>query len=194
LRASIRGGGSKTISGGLLACHDRMLLAQKAWISRRKSLPRSPRINLIELDRMEICMKLKIFRRTLTFALCACLLPVSTPAKADSLKTVGDEIVIGIVAVAGAITVGVIFAIHYHNMEFVWGCVASGPDGLALQNEGDQKTFQLLGKTADVKPGDRVRVKGKRVKATKGSNSNPTFQVEKLANDYGVCKVTASTP
>jgi hypothetical protein len=138
-------------------------------------------------------LKLKIFRRTLTFALCTCLLPLSCPAKAETLKTAADQIVIGIVAVAGAITVGVIFAIHHHNMEFVRGCAASGPDGLALQNEGDQKTFQLLGKTADVKPGDRVRVKGKRVKSTKGSNSNPTFQVEKLANDYGVCKVPAST-
>ncbi len=139
-------------------------------------------------------MKLKIFRRTLALAVCTCLLPVSTPAKADSLKTVGDEIVIGIVAVAGAITVGVIFAIHYHNMEFVKGCAASGPDGLVLQNEGDQKTFQLLGKTADVKPGDRVRLKGKRIKSTKGNHSNPTFQVDKLANDYGVCKAAISTP
>ena len=137
-------------------------------------------------------MKLKIFRRILTFALCTCLLPVSTPAKAESLNAAADQIVIGIVAVVGAITVGVIFAIHHRNMEFVSGCAASGPDGLALQNEGDQKTFLLLGKTADVKPGDRVRVKGKRVKATKGSNSNPTFQVEKLANDYGACKVAAT--
>jgi hypothetical protein len=54
LRASIRKLGNKTISGGLLAFHDRMLLAQKGWISPSKSLPRCTNIHLIDLHRKEI--------------------------------------------------------------------------------------------------------------------------------------------
>jgi hypothetical protein len=51
-----------------------------------------------------------------------------------------------------------------------------------------------LGITSDVKPGDRVRVQGKKKAIGKSSSGNPTFLVEKLAKDYGACKTPSVKP
>jgi hypothetical protein len=72
--------------------------------------------------------------------------------------------------------------------------VVTGPNGLELQNEGDQRTFLLQGITADVKSGNRVSVKGKKAKNAKGGSGKPTFLVEKLAKDFGACRVALVNP
>jgi hypothetical protein len=66
------------------------------------------------------------------------------------------------------------------------GCVSSAPNSLVLLNEGDRQTYDLLGDTTPVKPGQRVKVSGKKKKDTSGKRY---FLVEKLSKDYGVCKV-----
>jgi hypothetical protein len=106
----------------------------------------------------------------------------------------GDAaLTIGVIAAAGAaIGIGVYYAFnHSHSIK---GCVVTGPNGLELQNEGDQRTFLLQGITADVRLGDRVSVKGKKAKNAKGNSGNPTFLVEKLTKDFGVCKVASANP
>ncbi|MGH9604216.1 MAG: hypothetical protein ACRD3N_00815 [Terracidiphilus sp.] len=134
-------------------------------------------------------------QRTLRWAaisvLCLCPLPPKAEASIPTSTQVG-WIVAGIAASGAAIGVGLYFAFnHSHSIR---GCAASGANGLELRNEGDQKNFHLLGMTADVKPGDRVRVSGKHKKAPKGSSGNPTFLVEKLAKDYGVCEGASMKP
>ena len=140
-------------------------------------------------------MKQKTYRWMLISVLCICLLPFHSNAQIGISKQQGDEIIGGIVAVA-AVAGGVIVFVIYHNhqSQSIRGCAESGPNGLELQNEGDQKTFQLLGITAQVKPGDRVRVKGKRKKAAKGSSGNPAFLVDSLTKDYGACTAPATKP
>jgi hypothetical protein len=127
--------------------------------------------------------------------LCACLMPVKTPAQTGGpVLSNGDAaLVVGVIAGAGAaIGIGVYYAINHSRS--IKGCVATGPNGLELLNEGDQKTFILQGITADVKSGDRVSVKGKKAKNVKGSSGKPTFLVEKLKKDFGACKFAPANP
>ena len=71
------------------------------------------------------------------------------------------------------------------------GCVSSAPNSLLLLNEGDQQPYDLLGDTAAVKAGERVKVSGKKKKDTSGKRY---FLVEKVSKSYGVCKVLPATP
>jgi hypothetical protein len=134
----------------------------------------------------------RMFRLIVISLLCVCLLPVNTPAKADSLQTAATEIIVAIAATG--VVVGVLIYYALSRPPSITGCAVTGLNGLELQNEGDGKTFQLLGITSDVKPGDRVRVRGKKKSVAKNSSGNPTFLVDKLTKDYGACKVVAAKP
>jgi hypothetical protein len=49
-------------------------------------------------------------------------------------------------------------------------------------------TYSLVGAVATIKPGDRVRVSGKKVKKSVGPT--PQFLVDNLSKDYGACPAT----
>ena len=101
-------------------------------------------------------------------------------------------VIAGIAGVAGGITIGTVVAVN-HAHHTVKGCVSTGPNGLQLESS-DKKTYSLVGKTADVKPGDLVKMHGKKEKKHKGNTGNQDFLVEKVTKDYGPCKVlTAAT-
>lgn len=125
--------------------------------------------------------------------LLACVYAVvaSRPAEAQSGQIVSKSTVVwvfvAVAAVGAAIGVGVYFAVR--QSPSVTGCVASGSGGLTLQNEGDHQNFLLMGDTAAIKPGERVRVKGKKKKDAAGNRS---FLVDQVKKDYGACAV--STP
>ncbi len=137
-------------------------------------------------------MKRILFLRIVIPLLCICLLPVQLPAQTGGPIISKSEValVISAIAAAGAaIGIGVYYAFHHSHS--IRGCVVTGSNGLQLQNEGDQRTFLLQGITANVKSGNRVSVKGKKVKDGSGE---PTFLVEKLAKDFGKCKVAPASP
>ncbi|MGB6690302.1 MAG: hypothetical protein WBE76_20910 [Terracidiphilus sp.] len=123
-------------------------------------------------------------------AICALLVTATAPAKAQSGGPIGgvtnsDAAWIGVaVGVIGVgIGIGVFYALHHgHSLS---GCAVSGSNGIELQNHGDQQTYALIGEVSAIKPGDRVRVSGKKEK--KNSGVTQQFLVEKLNNDYGVC-------
>lgn len=126
-----------------------------------------------------------ILRRTLALLLCILFLPTNTPAKADSLQKTGNEIVAGIAAVGAAIVVVAIVLVVHYKPATVKGCVAQGPTGLELTNSSDRATYDLAGVTSGIKPGEMVKVKGKK-KAGKGGAPS-TFTVKELSQDYGAC-------
>ena len=136
-------------------------------------------------------MNRSLFFRMGIFLLCLCLLPVQTSAQTN-LKSNADAIVAGVAGGGAAIGILIYFALS--RPPSIKGCAVSGPNGLELKNEGDGQTFQLLGITSDVKPGDRVRVQGKKKAIGKSNSGNPTFLVEKLAKDYGACKSPSLKP
>jgi hypothetical protein len=130
--------------------------------------------------------------------LCASLLLFIEPAKAQTggpigiTKSQGDWIIVGIVAAGAAIGIGIYLVIHYSVDRPITGCAVSSGGGLSLQHEGDQQTYTLLGDTAAIKPGDRIRVSGKKRKQSPSGNRD--FLVEKLKKDYGPCKTLPATP
>lgn len=100
-----------------------------------------------------------------------------TPPKGGYSSATG--IGIGAGAAAGAALAYLIF----HRSSVV-GCVEFSGDRMKLTNEKDRKTYALVGGDVDVRPGERVELKGKRAKGDAGS---PTFNVAKLAKDFGPC-------
>jgi hypothetical protein len=92
-------------------------------------------------------------------------------------------IAVGIAAVGAALGVGIYFAVkHSHSMT---GCARTTADGLTLTTESDKQTFALIGDVAGIKPGNRVRVSGKKSKEKSGGTSQ--FLVEKVSKDLGRC-------
>jgi hypothetical protein len=127
-------------------------------------------------------------RSFLALAACFALALTSThPAdaqyitKSETAEAVG--VVIGVGAVIG---VGIYFAVHANHS--VTGCTVAAASGLQLQQ--DQQTWSLLGSIAAIKPGERVRVSGKKQKKSAGAPR--PFLVEKIAKDYGPCAPKAT--
>jgi hypothetical protein len=122
-------------------------------------------------------------------AVCALLVSAATkPAVANSIPTQSDVVWIGIaVGVIGAgIGIGIYYAIHHNHS--LTGCAASGANGLEFVNKGDQQRYSLVGAVNAIKPGERIRISGKKVKKTAGPT--PQFLVERLSKDFGPCPAT----
>ena len=128
--------------------------------------------------------------KSLRFAVCALLISVSTlPPRArcqEAAPSGGQAAAIfGIIgALGGAIGFGTYYAVHRSHM--LTGCAVAGAHGLELRNQGDQQTYALAGNVADIKPGERVRISGKKGKQPVGDAPRP-YLVEKLQKDYGAC-------
>lgn len=130
-------------------------------------------------------MRKLILRRALVVLLCLLLLPTNKAAEADSLQTTANQIEAGIIAVAVGIGVVVVILVVHYKPASAKGCVSSGPNGLELANLGNKLTYDLAGDTSSVKPGELVKVKGKK-KHSKGSVKS-TFTVSQLSKDFGPC-------
>ena len=75
--------------------------------------------------------------------------------------------------------------------ETLHGCVSSAPNSIILLNEGDRQTYDLIGDTAAIKVGERIKVSGKKKKDTAGKRY---FLVGKLSKNYGACKGSPTAP
>jgi hypothetical protein len=95
----------------------------------------------------------------------------------------GSGKAIGIGVGAAAAGAGVLYLALHHGSS-VTGCVRSGDDGLNLVDDKNKKSYVLLPGGADVRPGERVELKGK--KSTE-EGKGPTFQARKLVKNLGDC-------
>jgi hypothetical protein len=113
---------------------------------------------------------------------------LSTPAQADSLKTTGEHIVIGIVAVTAAVAVVVtVVVIHYSKKRAITGCVNSVANGMTVTDEKDKQIYALSGSTTGIKPGDRMKLQGRKVKP-KGPDKTLVWEAKEVTKDFGVCQ------
>jgi hypothetical protein len=132
-----------------------------------------------------------------TVIACALAVTATAPASAQSSTPIGgvthsDAVWIGvaIAAIGAGIGIGIYYAVHHnHNLT---GCAVSGANGLQLQNKGDGQTYALVGEVSGIKPGERIRVSGKKVKNAAGPTQQ--FLVEQLSKDYGACSANPATP
>jgi hypothetical protein len=143
-------------------------------------------------------MKTRLSRIIARIAVCALLTTAALTASAQSgscciggvTKNDAKAIGIGVVGGAAALGIGIYFAVHHgHSLR---GCAVSGPNGLELQNRGDQQTYALGGATASIKPGEQIRVSGKKQKTTAGAPLQ--FVVVSVTRDYGACTAGSVTP
>jgi hypothetical protein len=112
---------------------------------------------------------------------------LAIPARADSLKTAGEEIVAGIVAVTAAIAVvATVLVVHYSKKRTITGCVHSVGSGLTVTDEKDQKAYLLTGNTVGVVPGNRAKLKGEKAKP-KGSGKTLVWETQGVTENFGMC-------
>ena len=119
--------------------------------------------------------------------LSALLAATSATARAQVGYQVTKGTEAGVAAVIAGVGVGVglgvYFAVRHNNS--LTGCAVSGANGLQLQSQGDQQIYALVGDTAGIRSGERIRVSGKKERTNAGASRQ--FLVEKLAKDYGFC-------
>jgi hypothetical protein len=97
----------------------------------------------------------------------------------------GKAIGIGVGAAAG---VGVLFlALHHHGG--VTGCVRQTDDGMRLVDEKKNKSYALEAGSVDVKPGERVELKGKKSSGKAGAEM---FAPTKVVKNLGSCGAQAA--
>ena len=90
----------------------------------------------------------------------------------------------GIAIGAGAAVAATVGYLALRSHRTIVGCVQPSTDGVKLLNEKDQNTYALVATNVALNPGDRVALRGKKLKDESGK---PTFEVSKLVKDYGTC-------
>jgi hypothetical protein len=114
-------------------------------------------------------------------------LPVPVEAQ-NSGKIVSNGTIAGvIVGVIAGVAVVTIVAIHYSKKRTITGCVNSGPSGMTVTDEKDKQIYALSGDTTNIKPGDRMRLQGKKAKS-KGPDKTLVWEVKKVTKNFGVCQ------
>jgi len=58
---------------------------------------------------------------------------------------------------------------------------------MSVTDEKDKRIYALSGNTADIKPGDRVTLQGKKAKPN-GANAPLAWDVNKETKDFGACQ------
>jgi len=113
-----------------------------------------------------------------------------SPANAQSPHDTGygvgnihEGLVVGaIVGIGAVLGVGITYLV-LHNRGVVQGCITQSGGTTTLVRDG--KTVYSLSTTGALLPvGDRAKLKGHK----SGQAASPSFQVEKVLNDYGRCQ------
>jgi len=121
----------------------------------------------------------------LIVVLCVAL---ATPASASSsLQSDATKIIVGVVAAAAAVVVLAVVLIHKSKNPRITGCVTSGASGMTITHEKDKKVYTLSGHTEAIKPGERMKLQGKKVKS-KGADKTLVWEVTAVTKDLGVCQ------
>lgn len=83
------------------------------------------------------------------------------------MDNAGGNIVIGIVAVTAAMAVVITVVIMHESKKdkLITGCVKSAQNGMTITDEKDEKIYTLSDNAVGARPGDRMKLKGKKAKS-----------------------------
>jgi hypothetical protein len=125
----------------------------------------------------------------LMIGLCANLLASTNDQGAGStFSHIGyDGPVVGPImgALAGVVAIALV-VVYYSKKRAITGCVAAGANGMTLTDEKDKRIYALSGDTTDIKPGERMKLRGRKVKS-KGPDKTLGWEAKKVSKDFGVC-------
>ena len=111
-----------------------------------------------------------------------------TPGYVPPKNGYGSGKAIGIGVGAAAAGAGVLF-LALHHRGGVTGCVQKSDDGLRLVDEKKNKSYALEAGSVDLKPGDRVELKGKK---SSGDGGAQMFAPTKMVKNLGSCGAEAA--
>jgi hypothetical protein len=115
-------------------------------------------------------------------------LALTTPVAAQSGKIGYSGPILGpIVGAGAAVALLIIVAVHYSKKRSITGCVAAGGNGMTITDEKGQRIYSLSGNTTGAKPGDRMKLKGKKAKH-RASDTAPVWETTAVNKDLGVCQ------
>jgi hypothetical protein len=109
------------------------------------------------------------------------------PARAENPEKVLIVIAATTTAAAIAVVATVASAHHRRKKIVITGCVISGENGMTVTDEEDRKIYALTGNTTDIKPGDRMKLEGKKVKP-KSPDETFVWEAKEVIKDFGVCQ------
>lgn len=112
----------------------------------------------------------------------------STPGYVAPKSGYSSGKAIGIGVGAAAAGAGVLF-LALHHRGAVTGCVRQTDDGLRLVDEKKNKSYALEPGSVNVKPGDRVELKGKK---STGNGGAEMFEPTKVVKNLGSCGAEAA--
>ena len=106
-----------------------------------------------------------------------------TPGYVAPKSGYGSGKAVGIGVGAAAAGAGALFLVLHHHGA-VTGCVRQSDDGLRLVDEKKNKSYALEAGSVEVKPGDRVELKGKK---SSGNGGAEMFSPTKVVKNLGSC-------
>ena len=117
-------------------------------------------------------------------------LSTSAEAQTGSGKIVSNGTIVGVIlGVVAAVVVVAYLVIHESSKKrTITGCVTSGENGMRVTDEKDKRSYALSGNTADIKPGDRMTLQGKKIKP-KNAGKPVVWETKMISKDFGVCQL-----
>ena len=120
------------------------------------------------------------------------MIPYPSAAQSTSTGSLGPQIgpgavvgaIVGAVVAVGAIAGGGIYLAVHHSHTSLNGCVSKSNHGLRATTKSGMG-YELLNAPAEVKPGERLSCRGRKIKTASG----PAFQVHHVSSHHGACSV-----
>ncbi len=121
----------------------------------------------------------------LSFAICV---PAEAQGSSGKIGGVGTGTIVGVIAgVVAGVAIVAIVVIHYSKKRTITGCVNSGANGMTVTDEKDKQIYALSGNTTGIKPGERMKLQGRKVNP-KGPDKTLVWEARDATKDLGVCQ------
>jgi hypothetical protein len=86
-------------------------------------------------------------------------------------------------AVGAGAVIGVVLYLTLHRPS-ITGCIRSADSTYTVTDQNGQLSYTVVNATTGLKPGERVKLQGKKKKDKSG---NLSFRMNKITHDYGSC-------
>ena len=116
----------------------------------------------------------------------------SVEAQTGGGKIVSNGTIVGVIVgvIAAVVVVAYVVVHESRKKRTITGCVVQGANGMSLTDEKDKRSYALSGNTADIKPGDRMSLQGKKINP-KDAGKPVVWETRTISKDFGACQPPA---